>query len=83
MTLKKRTRKTKRSFLYAKIKQELKIEDLIRYGIHAVTIKDYPEITLILKEIETRIKRRNIFISGAAHVYTPFTENEHLNLFTT
>ena len=72
---KKTDPENKENFLYAKIKQELKIEDLIRYGIHVVTIKDYSEITLILKEIETRIKRRNIFISGAAHVYTPFTEN--------
>lgn len=58
-------------YLYAKIKQELKINDLLRYGIHAVMIKQYEEITSILLEIENRLKRRNIFVSGAAHVYTP------------
>jgi phage terminase small subunit len=64
----------KEDYLYAKIKQELKIQDLRRYGIHAVMIKEYSDITLILSEIEKRLKRRNIFISGAAHDYTPFTE---------
>lgn len=63
-------------YLYAKIKQELKINDLLRYGIHAVMIKQYEEITSILLEIENRLKRRNIFVSGAAHVYTPYSENE-------
>lgn len=64
----------KEDFIYAKIKQELKIDDLIRYGIHAVMIKEYTEITEILAEIEKRIKRRNIFVSGAAHDYSPYNE---------
>lgn len=59
-------------YLYAKIKQDLKIEDLKRYGIHAILIKDYPIITEILKAIEKRVKRKNIFISGAAEKYEPF-----------
>lgn len=67
---------THEKYLYAKIKQELKLADLIRYGINAVMIKDYGEITTILLEIEKRIKRRNIFISGAAHEYKPYTEIE-------
>jgi hypothetical protein len=66
----------RKDFLYAGIKQQLKIEDLVRYGIHAVMIKDYPEITSILSEIERRIKRKNIFISGAAKDYSPYTEDE-------
>lgn len=41
-------------FLYAKIKQGLKIDDLRRYGIHAILIDDYPKITEILKAIEIR-----------------------------
>lgn len=63
-------------FLYDQIKQRLKIADLKRYGINAVMIKDYNEITIILQEIEKRIKRRNIFISGAAYDYSPFTFEE-------
>lgn len=64
------------SYLYAKVKQELKIEDLIRYGIHSIMIKEYSDITAILKEIERRLKRSNIFISGAAHSYSPFSEEQ-------
>lgn len=64
------------SYMYAKVKQELKIEDLVRYGIHSIMIKDYSDITAILKEIERRLKRSHIFISGAAHDYTPFSEGQ-------
>jgi Sir2- and TIR-associating SLOG family/SIR2-like domain len=70
----------KEDFLYAKIKQELKIDDLIRYGINAILIKDYSEIPLILSEIEIRIRRKNIFISGAAHDYSPYTEADAKDL---
>lgn len=72
--------KNKEDYLYAKIKQELKVEDLRRYGIHAVMIKEYHYITLILSEIEKRIKRRNIFISGSAYEYSPFSEVEAVKL---
>ena len=64
------------SYMYAKVKQELKIEDLIRYGIHSIMIKEYSDITAILKEIERCLKRSNIFISGAAHSYSPFSEEK-------
>ncbi|WP_343786428.1 SIR2 family protein [Wandonia haliotis] len=63
----------KENYLYAKIKQQLKVDNLIRYGIRAIMIDDYPEITSILSEIEKRVKRKNIFISGAANDYSPFT----------
>lgn len=63
-----------KSYLYAKVKQELKIEDLVRYGIHSIMVKEYSDITAILKEIEKRLKRSHIFISGAAYNYEPFTE---------
>lgn|SRR5690606_24657830 len=79
----KTTEENKEDYLYAKIKQELKIEDLIRYGIHAVMIKEYSEITDVLSEIEKRIKRKNIFISGAAHDYSPYTEVEAKELIHT
>lgn len=67
--------KEKEDFLYSKIKQDLKIEDLLRYGINTITVDEYSEITLILEEIKNRILRRNIFISGAAVEYSPFTED--------
>lgn len=76
----KTAEENKEDYLYAKIKQELKISDLIRYGINAVMIKDYPEITSILSEIEKRTKRRNVFISGAAADYSPYTEESAKDL---
>ena len=39
-------------------------------------IKEYTEITSILLEIEKRLKRSNIFISGAAHTYDPYSEDD-------
>lgn len=66
----------KEEFLYAKIKQNLKIDDLVRYGIRAIMIRQYTDITSILLTIEERLKRRNVFISGAVHNYAPYSENE-------
>ncbi|QEC77468.1 SIR2 family protein [Mucilaginibacter ginsenosidivorax] len=70
----------KEAFLYAKIKQELKIEDLVRYGIHAITVEDYPDIENILLEVERRIKLKNVFISGAAHTYEPYNQDNAIIL---
>lgn len=70
-------------FLYDEIKQKLKIADLKRYGINAIMIKEYDEITQILLEIDKRIKRKNVFISGAANIYNPFTEEEAKDLIHT
>lgn len=70
----------KEAFLYAKIKQQLKVDDLRRYGINAIMIEAYSDITAILKEIEVRLKRKNIFISGAAHDYSPFTDDSAKDL---
>ena len=68
-----------KDFLYAEIKQELKIEDLRRYGINAIMVKEYSDITLILSEIERKLKLNNIFISGAAHSYEPFEKKEAID----
>jgi hypothetical protein len=80
---KKTPDENKEDFLYAKVKQDLKISDLVRYGIHAVMINEYSEITQMLHEIEKRIKRKNIFISGSAHKYDPFTEAQAKELIHT
>jgi len=67
-------------YSYAKIKLEYKIKDLKRYGIQALMIDDYSEITNVLKLIYAKIKRRNIFISGAAHEFGSFTKDDAENL---
>ncbi len=54
---------------YRKRKQELFIQDLLRFGIKTILVSDYSEITDILWQLEWAYKRRTIFISGAAHEY--------------
>jgi len=77
---KKSDEENKEDYLYAKIKQTLKIENLVRYGINSIMIKEYSDITNILLEIEIRVKRSNIFISGAAHQYNPYTVDDAQDL---
>jgi hypothetical protein len=57
-------------------KQALIINDLKRYGIKCLRIDDYSEITSVLKEIETRYKKRTIFISGSAEIYEPYSRDD-------
>lgn len=54
---------------YKKRKQELFIQDLLRFGIKTILIQEYSEITEILENLEKIHKRNTIFISGAAHTY--------------
>jgi hypothetical protein len=53
-------------YRYAKVKQELKIKDLKRYGINVLLLDNYSQITDILRIIERQLNRENIFISGSA-----------------
>lgn len=67
--VKKETTDTDEDFELKKIKQELIINDLLRFNIHVLLIQEYSEITKILKEIENRFKRNTIYISGSANEY--------------
>lgn len=58
-----------------KIKQELKIKDLRRYGIHTILVDEYDDITKILEKIYLKYKLSNIFISGSAEEYGTFDKN--------
>lgn len=60
-------------------KQNLFIIELKRFGITAILIDDYPDITLILKEIEKRYNSHSVFISGSAVEYGDFTPIEAQN----
>lgn len=57
-------------------RQTLTINDLKRYGIKTLLVDNYSEITEILQEIETRYKKRTIFISGSAETYEPSSKND-------
>ncbi|MGL4335281.1 MAG: SIR2 family protein, partial [Turicibacter sp.] len=68
--------KDQASLDYNTRKQELIINDLKRYGIKTLLINDYSEITAILKEIEFRFKKKTIFLSGSAEVYSPYQKQD-------
>jgi hypothetical protein len=65
----------KATFDYNTRRQMLTINDLKRYGVKSLLIDSYSDITSILQEIETRYKKRTIFISGSAETYEPHDKN--------
>ena len=60
---------------YKRRKQELRVDDLKRFGIQTLLIDDYTEIPLILTEIESRFLKNTIFISGSADDFSPWTRD--------
>ncbi|KZE01717.1 hypothetical protein B4117_5648 [Bacillus mycoides] len=61
----KNKKKKEAAWKYAENKQYLKIKDLERYGIKAILVEEYSDITNILKKIESIYLSKNIFISGS------------------
>lgn len=53
-------------------RQALKANSLKKYGLNPLWINDYPDITTILKEVESRFLRTTILISGSAEEYGCF-----------
>ncbi|MDR9857674.1 SIR2 family protein [Paenibacillus sp. VCA1] len=70
--------KSESEFLYAEIKQNLKVNDLRRYSIKVLLVNQYEDITSLLKELEQQYKRRNIFVSGSASDYGTWGERRCL-----
>ncbi|WP_375577468.1 SIR2 family protein [Paracidovorax oryzae] len=54
-------------------KQELRVEDLKRYGIQTLLIEDYADIPKILEAIEARYLKNTIFIAGSAEDFGEWT----------
>lgn len=54
---------------YQRRRQQLKINDLKRYKIKSLLIENYDDIPAILAEIETRFRKKTIFVSGSAEEY--------------
>lgn len=67
--------KGKADYEYNKRKLELRIQDLARYGIHAILVPDYAEITKLLERLLRKVHHRNIFVSGSAHDFEPLGRN--------
>jgi hypothetical protein len=63
-------------FKYKLRKQELMINDLMRYKIKSILIEEYSDITEILQEIERRYRKKTVFISGSAEEYGAWNRNE-------
>lgn len=72
----------KEEFLYAEIKQDLKIKDLKRYGIKVLLVDNYSDITEILQHISSLVKRKNIFVSGSASDYGSWGETKSFEFST-
>ncbi|WP_285413661.1 SIR2 family protein [Variovorax sp. efr-133-TYG-130] len=61
---------------YRTRKQELRVADLKRFGIQTLLIDDYPQIPQILEEIESRFRKKTVFISGSADAFEPWDRND-------
>jgi hypothetical protein len=69
-------------FRYARTKQELQIRDLRRYGFIAVLLDSFEQYTDTLRRLERAYRSRQVFISGSATTYAPWTENESHRFLT-
>jgi len=65
----KETDEDQADFEYRDRKQELFVQDLLRFGIKSLLVSSYSEINEILVRLEQCYKQKTIFISGAAHDY--------------
>ena len=63
----KRVQRNEDDYEYKKIKQELQIEDLKRYGIFTYLDNDYNEITEILRTLVYRYRRKK-FLFQEVHL---------------
>lgn len=69
-------------FINRVVKQELRVKDLRRYGIQAILLDSYAEITEILKRIESGFLLRSIFISGSLSEPIMPWSNDSVRVFT-
>lgn len=74
--VKRQDGESEQDFLYNTAKQDLRVKDLRRYGIQAILLDSYTEITDILKKVERGYLLKNIFISGSlAKCQAPWNDN--------
>lgn len=70
----KRGAGNKAKYDYDMVRLGLRINDLKRYGIAALMIDEYKEITEILETLNRRAHRNNLFVSGSVHTYAPMDQ---------
>ncbi len=66
-------------FRYKIRKQELRIEDLKRFGIQTLLVDNYSDINDILKKIEALYRKRTVFFSGSAEEYGEWNRQDAQN----
>lgn len=68
-------------FGYQKARQDLREDDLKRYGIQTIFVDHYGEITDILSDIEDSVLRNNVFISASISKYDNDWPEDKVNEF--
>lgn len=71
-------REDKAEFEYREKKQDFFVKDLARFNIKTILVDDFEEITDLLARLELNYKSNTLFISGAAHEYSPFEDRDAL-----
>ncbi|WP_244115257.1 MULTISPECIES: SIR2 family protein [Burkholderia cepacia complex] len=61
---------------YKRRKQELRVDDLKRFGIQTLLIDDYKDVPLILNAIEARFLKKTIFVAGSADDFGTWSRGE-------
>lgn len=61
---------------YKARKQELRVDDLKRFGIQTLLIDSYEDIPFILEAIEKRFRKKTVFVSGSAEEFGDWTRQE-------
>lgn len=64
---------------YKRRKQELRVDDLKRFGIQTLLIDDYEEVPRILEAIEERFLKKTVFISGSAENFGTWNKQDAQN----
>ncbi|HEY0321384.1 MAG TPA: SIR2 family protein [Pyrinomonadaceae bacterium] len=70
---KPKSRKKEADYEYEMRKLQLRTDDLKRYGIEALMVNEFSEITELLEELNKQAFRKHVFVSGSAHEYAPMT----------
>jgi len=66
---------TDADYAYARTRQQLKMRDLVRYGIQVVLVESYEQITEILRKLQILLRRNCVFLSGTAEQYGNWHED--------
>lgn len=59
-------------YQHESIRQGLLIKDLQRFNIKTILVKEYSEITDMLRTLEHRYRRNTVFLSGSAREFSPW-----------